>query len=307
MVAMSCLHLAKGKRDLWDWGTVVVGSILIAKRHEAPEEEQQSRDAERHAEPRGGGRSEECLPVHGRPAKGVGEYQIEIEECERRDEEVRLVLLAEIHGPDALPRGAGVISASNYDESCNVDSDCQEVTSRDYCSAGCLCGGSAINVGAVAQFKADVSKTPLGSGALRSPRVPMCCFARAMLSRRHMLHGVLLTDRYPSDLCERRRDVHLERLRNMRHPRPSERLRVRRRDVLLAVTNGSASGKSRIASSRVGVRGPPYGLPELVGSSMWPRKRTAPVGTSTMAMRYGWSTIIGIGVGGEILRRLLYR
>src|SRR5580658_820236 len=63
--------------------------------------------------------------------------------------------------------GTCVISASNYDQSCNVDSDCVEISSGDYCSATfCQCGGSVINVGALAQFKADVSKTPIGSGAL---------------------------------------------------------------------------------------------------------------------------------------------
>jgi hypothetical protein len=60
-----------------------------------------------------------------------------------------------------------VISASNYDQSCNVDSDCVEVSAGDYCSATtCRCGGSVVNVGALAQLNADVSKTPLGSGAL---------------------------------------------------------------------------------------------------------------------------------------------
>jgi hypothetical protein len=60
-----------------------------------------------------------------------------------------------------------VISASNYDQSCTVDSDCVEVTSGDYCNAAlCRCGGSVINVGAQAQFRADVLKTPIGSGAL---------------------------------------------------------------------------------------------------------------------------------------------
>jgi len=60
-----------------------------------------------------------------------------------------------------------MISASNYDQSCTVDSDCVQVSAGNYCSATtCQCGGSAINVGALAQFKADVSKTPLGSGAL---------------------------------------------------------------------------------------------------------------------------------------------
>jgi hypothetical protein len=63
--------------------------------------------------------------------------------------------------------GPCTISASNYDQACNVDSDCAEVSSGDYCSATiCRCGGSVVNVGALAQFNADVSKTPLGSGAL---------------------------------------------------------------------------------------------------------------------------------------------
>lgn len=68
--------------------------------------------------------------------------------------------------------GACMISASNYDQSCAADTDCQEVTSRDYCVAGCLCGGSAVNAGALAQFNADVSKTPLGSGALGGAACP---------------------------------------------------------------------------------------------------------------------------------------
>jgi hypothetical protein len=58
------------------------------------------------------------------------------------------------------------ISASSYDQSCTIDSDCRMVSSGNYCAATCLCGGSAINAAAVAQFNEDVSKTPLGSGAL---------------------------------------------------------------------------------------------------------------------------------------------
>jgi hypothetical protein len=65
--------------------------------------------------------------------------------------------------------GPCMISASSYDQSCAVDTDCQEVSSGDYCSAStCLTGGSAINAGALAQFNDDVSKTPLGSGVLGS-------------------------------------------------------------------------------------------------------------------------------------------
>ncbi|MGA2449045.1 MAG: hypothetical protein ABTD50_10245 [Polyangiaceae bacterium] len=62
-----------------------------------------------------------------------------------------------------------MISASNYDQSCTADTDCEMVWSGDYCSLNCLCGGSAssaINNGASAQFALDVSETPLGSGAL---------------------------------------------------------------------------------------------------------------------------------------------
>jgi hypothetical protein len=60
-----------------------------------------------------------------------------------------------------------MISASDYDQSCTVDTDCQQVGSGNYCqNTYCICGGSAINKAAVAQFELDVSETPLGSGAL---------------------------------------------------------------------------------------------------------------------------------------------
>lgn len=62
--------------------------------------------------------------------------------------------------------GPCVISASDYDQSCTVDTDCAGVTSGDYCSPGCECGGSAINVSALPAFNAAVAATPRGSGAL---------------------------------------------------------------------------------------------------------------------------------------------
>ena len=41
------------------------------------------------------------------------------------------------------------------------------VFAGDYCGDECICGGdSTINVGALAQFNADVAKTPIGSGAV---------------------------------------------------------------------------------------------------------------------------------------------
>jgi hypothetical protein len=85
--------------------------------------------------------------------------------------------------------GACFVSASNYDQSCTIDSDCQMVSSGNYCTAMCSCGGSAINAAAGAQFNDDVSKTPLGSGALgfvdcNCPlEIPPCC-----------LHGVCEVD-----------------------------------------------------------------------------------------------------------------
>jgi hypothetical protein len=77
-----------------------------------------------------------------------------------------------------------MILASNYDQSCAVDTDCVEVAAGDYCSSGLArCPGSAINVHALAQFNSDIAKTPLGQGAWGDPGVceaiwtglPSCC------------------------------------------------------------------------------------------------------------------------------------
>ncbi|MGA2451315.1 MAG: hypothetical protein ABTD50_21865 [Polyangiaceae bacterium] len=59
-----------------------------------------------------------------------------------------------------------LILASNYDQSCTVDSDCQLVMSCDTCSVapplGCTCGGAAVNADAAEQFWQAVQNTPLG-------------------------------------------------------------------------------------------------------------------------------------------------
>jgi hypothetical protein len=81
--------------------------------------------------------------------------------------------------------GACVISASSYNQSCTVDSDCRMVSSGNYCSPTCLCGGSAINASAVAQYNEDVSKTPLGSGAFGN--VVCGCPAESAACCRHGL------------------------------------------------------------------------------------------------------------------------
>lgn len=69
--------------------------------------------------------------------------------------------------------GACVIVAGRYDRSCAVDTDCVWYVGRaavvfgDYCMPICVtCPGGAINARAAAQFSADVSMTPLGSGAI---------------------------------------------------------------------------------------------------------------------------------------------
>lgn len=84
-------------------------------------------------------------------------------------------------GSDA---GPCLIQASDYDQSCSVDSDCVSkvvfgpgvfamperisfpVTFGNFCSSMCLCGPGAISQTAIPQYVADVSKTPLGTGAV---------------------------------------------------------------------------------------------------------------------------------------------
>ena len=80
--------------------------------------------------------------------------------------------------------GACLFQASSYDQSCALDGDCVAVVSTDYCTnTACDCGGDPISVAGRAQFNADVSKTPLGSGALQWPvcscqtPAPVCCRA----------------------------------------------------------------------------------------------------------------------------------
>jgi hypothetical protein len=87
----------------------------------------------------------------------------------------------------SLDGAACFINTSNYDQSCSVDSDCVtqvdlnpsklddywKVQSGNYCKTMCICGGDTISKSAVAQYTADVSKTPLGSGEI--PYVPCSC------------------------------------------------------------------------------------------------------------------------------------
>jgi len=77
--------------------------------------------------------------------------------------------------------GCTEIQASSYDQSCKSDSDCAMVSVGNAC-AECIfaCGENvgAINVGALAQYMADVDKTPAGAascGCPNFPRRPPCC------------------------------------------------------------------------------------------------------------------------------------
>jgi hypothetical protein len=77
---------------------------------------------------------------------------------------------------------ACMLVASNYDQSCAVDTDCAIVGTGNYCEANqCYCGGSSINANAVPQFQADVAKTPVGMGDVPSGNCgcpfegPPCC------------------------------------------------------------------------------------------------------------------------------------
>ena len=83
---------------------------------------------------------------------------------------------------DAPVRPICVLLASDYDQSCAVDGDCAGVSPGDYCTAthGCNCGppSAGINVKAVAQFNADLAKTPAGP-----PLVCPCPFIPADPSR----------------------------------------------------------------------------------------------------------------------------
>lgn len=90
-----------------------------------------------------------------------------------------------------------LILASNYNQTCSVDSDCVgsagaqgiPVQFGNYCTKMCLCGGGAINRVSAAQYVADVSKTPLFSGALGQALClscgqagPTCCQAGRCVS-----------------------------------------------------------------------------------------------------------------------------
>jgi hypothetical protein len=80
--------------------------------------------------------------------------------------------------------GAAAITASSYDPSCDADTDCVGIGVGDPCyPCEVLCAGTAaINVSSLAQYNADVAKSPAGRAgvACACPEfVPanVCCSA----------------------------------------------------------------------------------------------------------------------------------
>jgi hypothetical protein len=109
------------------------------------------------------------LPAGGRTSDGaLTEATIATESPDSPSGEARDT------GADGL---SCTIRASDYDQSCSADSDCVDgagglainFTIADYCSNSCLCAADSINKRSAAQYLADISHTPLGSGAF-----PLC-------------------------------------------------------------------------------------------------------------------------------------
>jgi hypothetical protein len=89
------------------------------------------------------------------------------------------------------PEDSGVcvdIDISTYDQSCEADSDCIEVTGGTVCTDGCQCGGSVINVDGEARYHAAIAPVQGGGGcpcpedgqpACVHNRCTLCGFAAA--------------------------------------------------------------------------------------------------------------------------------
>jgi hypothetical protein len=91
--------------------------------------------------------------------------------------------------PDMLCCGIGAdaacttIAASKYDQTCSDDSDCTQVgvgNACQVCDLSCQQTVDAINRDAMAQYAADIAKTPAGAAVCGCPALPppvACCLA----------------------------------------------------------------------------------------------------------------------------------
>jgi hypothetical protein len=166
--------------------------------------------------------------------------------------------------PIDVDSAACMVLASNYDQSCSVDSDCAMVFSGNCCVGGCFCGGSAINARAFTQFAADVARAEVGVAPGPICGCPAefnpCCIAGKCEA------GYAACVAPPSDtlaaLCGRGRDLRSVHRRVRRErSRPLELLRVPRRDVLPAVASrgGMRWGRHRLRAPSTERREPATG------------------------------------------------
>jgi hypothetical protein len=83
--------------------------------------------------------------------------------------------------PDAAPEGGSGdgaacvnVELSSYDQSCNVDSDCVEITSGTICNGSCECGGSVINIDGQARYQSQVAGITASGCPCAYPGNPAC-------------------------------------------------------------------------------------------------------------------------------------
>jgi len=77
--------------------SVNADSKALPKGNQAPQKEQQPRQAKQHADPRDNLGMEKLVRRHSRPVECRREQDIEIEQGKWRDQEIRLVYISELH------------------------------------------------------------------------------------------------------------------------------------------------------------------------------------------------------------------
>lgn len=86
--------------------------------------------------------------------------------------------------PASVDGPACHLDPANYDKSCNVDSDCVDLSLRpNWCVSDCTCDFAVFGPAGAAQYAIDQKATPVGSGAVTAPPCdcaigiasPPCC------------------------------------------------------------------------------------------------------------------------------------
>ncbi len=78
---------------------------------------------------------------------------------------------------ECVDRGGGSITASDYDQSCSVDSDCVGVTQGNLCAVGCNYVNAAISLADERKYQSDVSSKMGDRPACPGPPFPAACNA----------------------------------------------------------------------------------------------------------------------------------